>query len=145
MPKKFQPAGYQPKGHGPTARKMFPISMRLTEEARDQLVRAAEASGRSLAAETEHRLARSFDADARVQELTERNRALESRIHDLEKMTRDLTNLLVAERFESFGRAQALLGDEDNGRPPDEEWPDAETQRRAFESDHTPKRGKGNK
>ena len=77
MPKKFEP-GYQPKGHGPAARKMFPISMRLTEEARDQLARAAEASGRSLAAETEHRLARSFSADEHMKDLMARIRALEA-------------------------------------------------------------------
>jgi hypothetical protein len=61
---------------------MHPISMRVTAEAREQLAKAAQASGRSLAAEVELRLAQSFDSERRLAEMTERVLRLEKALDE---------------------------------------------------------------
>lgn len=54
------PRTAKPAGDG----KRYPLNMRTTKEARDQLESAAADSGRSLAQEVEYRLNRSFADDA---------------------------------------------------------------------------------
>jgi hypothetical protein len=49
--------------------KRYPLNMRTTFEARQELERAAAASGRSLAQEVEHRLNRSFVEDGKIAEM----------------------------------------------------------------------------
>jgi hypothetical protein len=51
--------------------KRFPLNMRTTREVREQLEAAAKASGRSLAQETEHRIARSFERQGLLHEVLE--------------------------------------------------------------------------
>src|SRR5205814_9204847 len=54
----------------PLAGKRYPLNMRTTREVREQIDRAATASGRSLVQEVEYRLEMSFAGDPLVKALT---------------------------------------------------------------------------
>src|SRR5205809_4463840 len=54
----------------PLTGKRYPLNMRTTRELREQVERAARASGRSLVQEVEYRLEQSFAGDPLVKALT---------------------------------------------------------------------------
>jgi predicted DNA-binding protein len=54
------------------ANKMSPTAIRLTADMREKLVQAASQAGRSLTAELEYRIERSFDQEAVLDGLAER-------------------------------------------------------------------------
>lgn len=97
-----------------------PLSLRTTEDLREKLEKAASVSGRSLTAELEHRLERSFTDEATIQRL---NDMLDKFMHENEVLRAAILRAQQGYTKPEHPTAESLLVQGMPGDPPPETVP----------------------
>ncbi len=101
-----------PKPRGPFQNKRLTLTTRITEDLREKLEAAAEASGRSLSQEIELRLTQSFTADETLA-TAERMMATAERTIAVAEIAMGRAERMTANAELLFLKAQQLIGPRD--------------------------------